>query len=125
MPWGDREVMPGAGQPRDEALRADYKRLIAVRRAHPALWRGVHELVKAEGDVLVYAQRDSAAADIVLVALNRGTAAATASFDVPEGWRGSDARDVWNGETLPLSGRTVEVDLKAKSARILIQPSGG
>ncbi len=42
MPWGNRRVQPGAGKPRDEALRADYKKLIAIRRAHKALSRGVY-----------------------------------------------------------------------------------
>ena len=35
-------ILPGAGKPRDEALRGDYKKLIAMRKAHPALSRGVH-----------------------------------------------------------------------------------
>ena len=41
MPWGDRDDRcPAPGQARDEALRAYYKQLIAIRRAHPALSRG-------------------------------------------------------------------------------------
>ena len=37
-----RAVKPGAGMPRDEALRAFYQKLISIRRAHPALSRGTH-----------------------------------------------------------------------------------
>ena len=41
------------GLPRDEALREDYKRMIAIRRAHPALSRGPHTSLSSEG-VLIH-----------------------------------------------------------------------
>ncbi len=69
MPWGARDLAPGAGLPRDEALRADLASLIALRRDHPDLWRGPLEVLLAEGDLLVL-QRGR-----WLVAVNRGSAA--------------------------------------------------
>ena len=45
-----------------------YRRLLAVRRAHPALTIGEFALLGAEGDVLVYARRHDA--EQLIVALN-------------------------------------------------------
>ncbi|RPI45704.1 MAG: DUF3459 domain-containing protein [Hyphomicrobiaceae bacterium] len=45
-----------------------YRRLLAVRRAHPALTIGEFALLGAEGDVLVYARRHHA--EQLIVALN-------------------------------------------------------
>ncbi len=45
-----------------------YRRLLGVRRAHPALTIGEFALLGAEGDVLVYARRHHA--ERLIVALN-------------------------------------------------------
>ena len=55
MPWGDRDILPGAGKARDDSMRADYTRLIAIRHAHPALSRGSYAGVSSSGDLLVFA----------------------------------------------------------------------
>ena len=47
-----------------------YRRLIALRRARPALTRGAYRPIAAAGDVLAYLRE--AAGDRVLVALNFG-----------------------------------------------------
>ena len=112
MPWGDRKIMPGAGKPRDEALRADYKKMIAIRRAHPAFSRGTHSGLSTDGDLLVFLQRDEASHDAVVVAINRGSAPATAGFDVPAEWGATPARDVWTGPrpvTVEPAGRIAAV----------------
>jgi alpha-amylase len=119
MPWGDRRILPGAGKPRDEALRADYKKMIAIRRAHPAFSRGVHSGLATDGDLLVFLQRDEASHDAVVVAINRGGAAATATFDVPAEWGTAPARDVWNGEPVAAAGGRITVAVAPKSARII------
>jgi alpha-amylase len=120
MPWGERNVLPGEGKARDEALRADYKRLIAIRRAHPALYRGVHEKLVAEGDLLVFAQHDLLSGETVVVALNRGETPLVARFPVPEGWGAGPIRDDWNGVALPLTNGAVETTLGGKTARSLV-----
>jgi alpha-amylase len=86
MPWGDRDVAPGAGQPRDEALRDFYVKLIATRRAHPALSRGAHQALATDGDLYVFARRDAESRDVVVVAANRGSAPASARVATPAEW---------------------------------------
>jgi alpha-amylase len=86
MPWGDRDILPGRGLPRDEALREDYRRLIAVRRAHPALSRGSHAGLVTAGDPYVFVRRDPASGDAVVVAVNRGKERASATFPAPVDW---------------------------------------
>jgi glycosidase len=118
MPWGERRILPGAGKPRDEALRADYKKMIAIRRAHPAFSRGAHSGLATDGDLLVFLQRDEASHDAVVVAINRGSAPATAGFDVPAEWGATPVRDVWNGEAVATSGGKVSAVVAPKSARV-------
>jgi glycosidase len=124
MPWGDRKIQPGAGEPRDEALRADYKKLIAVRRAHKALSRGLHTSLSSDGDLLVFLRHDEASGDAVVVAVNRGTEPAKASFEAPAAWGNAPVRDEWKGEDLPRTGNRIEVNrieitVAPRDARIL------
>ncbi|MFY9821114.1 MAG: alpha-amylase family glycosyl hydrolase, partial [Thermoanaerobaculia bacterium] len=122
MPWGDRHILPGAGQPRDEALRVDYKKLIAIRRAHPAFARGTHTALATDGDLLVFLQAEEgndSHRDAVVVAINRGTAPATASFDAPAVWSDRPVKDAWSGEAVPrtAAGR-IESPVPPHGARI-------
>ncbi len=119
MPWGDRKIQPGAGKPRDEALRADYKKLIAIRRAHKALSRGTHTGLSSDGDLLVFLRRDEASGDAVVVAVNRGTQPAAASFDAPADWGDGAVKDEWSGEDVPRTGGRIEVAVPPRGARIL------
>lgn len=86
MPWGERSLTPGGGLPRDEAMRGWYQQLIGLRRAHPALTRGAHATVSADGDLLVFRREDGASGDSVLVAVNRGEAPATVRLARPVAW---------------------------------------
>src|SRR5690348_10621985 len=101
MPWGDRKILPGAGKPRDAALRADYKKLIAIRRAHKALSLGAHTSLSSDGDLLVFLRRDEASHDAVVVAVNRGTQPATASLEAPAEWGDAPVEDAWKGGEVP------------------------
>lgn len=118
MPWGDRRIRPGAGLPRDDSLRADYRRLISIRRAHPALARGRHIALFSEGDLLVFAQRDSLSGDEVLVAVNRGPTSASATLPAPGGWV-LPVADLWNHTNAPLTDGQLFITVDPKSARIL------
>ena len=112
MPWGTATILPGEGKPRDEALRADYKRLIAIRRAHPALSRGVHEKLVGRGRLLRLPPTDAASDDAVVVAVNRGDEPLGGA--VPGARRSGAAgrsRDAWNGVALPLTTAPVETTL--------------
>jgi alpha-amylase len=119
MPWGSRKILPGAGGPRDEALRNDYKRLIAIRRSHPSLSRGKHEAISTEGDLYVFARRDPASRDTVVVAVNRGAAAATARFPAAAEWEASRPQELWGGGGVRAADGTLEVDVPATAARIV------
>ena len=119
MPWGNMGIQPGLGDERDEGLREYYKRLIAARRAHPALWRGNHEKVLADGDLLIFSRQDpKAESAVVLVGVNRGEAS-EARFARPESWTGDVVRDVLSGETFAVASE-VTVPMPAKSGRILV-----
>ncbi|MEM7586985.1 MAG: alpha-amylase family glycosyl hydrolase [Acidobacteriota bacterium] len=119
MPWGERAVEPGAGDPRDESLRDFYKRLIEIRRAHPALWRGTYEGLAFEQDLLVFARRDpkSDAAPVV-VAINRAADVVEARFETPDGWSGATVRDLLSDETFAV-GDSVAIPVPPRTGRIL------
>ncbi len=122
MPWGERQILPGAGRPRVESLREEYRLLIALRRAHPALSRGVHRGLATAGDLLVYEQADSASGDAIVVAVNRGAAEAGARIGVPPAWRGVPWRDLWNDEAIEAieaGGDSLDLSVPARSARIV------
>ncbi|MCU0291062.1 MAG: alpha-amylase family glycosyl hydrolase [Thermoanaerobaculaceae bacterium] len=119
MPWGGREVLPGAGLDRDEDLRGDYRRLIAIRRAHPALSRGVHAGLVTEKDLLVFRQEDAASSDVVVVAVNRGAEAVTAHFAMPAQWGSCQVRDEWRGREVRRTPDGLELDLPPREASVL------
>jgi alpha-amylase len=120
MPWGEREVPPGAGLPRDEELRDDYRRLTALRRAHPALWRGGHAGVHFDKDLLVFERADPESDDRVMVAVNRAAEPVAERFELPAGWAGRPLRDAWQQEEIAAEGGWLEMEIAARSARILI-----
>jgi len=119
MPWGDRAVEPGAGKARDEALRAYYQRLISLRRAHPALSRGTYTRLYVEGDLLVFRKDDPSTGDSVVVAVNRGEAAAGTVVPAPEGW--TAAVDGLTGEAASLDGEGLNVAAPPLTARVYVR----
>ncbi len=126
MPWGERSIEPGAGDPRDEDLRAFYRRLVKIRRARPALWRGSHQGLAFEEDLYVFARRDPQAADAglgtVVVAVNRGAEEGSAPFELPEGWAGETVRDLLTDETFSIDP-AVGVAVPPRQGRILVVDS--
>lgn len=118
MPWGGRPIAPGAGRERDEALRADYVKLIAIRKAHPALSRGTHTTLSTNGDLLVFSQ-NLAGSDEVIVAVNRGSEPAEAVIPTPGGWAADRITDVWSGEHVPVSTDGLKIQVGARRARII------
>ncbi len=118
MPWGDRGVLPGAGIARDEDLRAHYQRLIAIRRAHPSLWRGERRGLDFGSDHLVFQRHDPASGDHLIVAVNRGAAPAVAAVPSPAGWT-TGAVDLIGGAVQPSDGQVLTITMPARSALIL------
>jgi alpha-amylase len=123
MPWGERAVRPGAGVARDEALRAFYQRLIAVRRGHPALTRGLHRTLSTDGDLLVFLRQDPASGDAVVVAVNRGEAPATARFQRPPDWKACPVAEALGGAVVTgQDGGACSVLVGPRSAAVVIGP---
>lgn len=122
MPWGSRKILPGAGLPRDEGLRSWYKKLIAIRRAHPALSHGTHESVSSDGDLLVFRRRDPASGDAVVVAVNRGAQPATAHFDALAEWGERAVVNELGGAAVARQGGAVEAVVGAHEAAIFASP---
>jgi glycosidase len=121
MPWGERAVKPGAGVARDEALRAFYQRLVAVRRGHVALTRGLHRTLATDGDLLVFLREDPASGDAVVVAVNRGDAPVTARLARPPGWGARKAADALGVSAVTDAGDgAVSVLVGPRGAAVLV-----
>lgn len=118
MPWGDRAVEPGAGDERDEDLRAFYKQLIAARRAYPALWRGVHKGLAFDKDTLAFVKEGQNGDADVVVVVNRGVEPAEVEFAAPTAWSGA-VRDVLTDEIVG-AGEELRVSVGALQGRILV-----
>jgi len=126
MPWGAREILPGKGQPRDESLRALYRRLIGIRRAHPALATGRHESLLAEGDLLIFGRRDAASGEVAVVAINRGGTPAEVAFAAPAEWAGQQVVDLLAGQVVTWqSDGKLAVALPPQSGVILARAAAG
>jgi alpha-amylase len=119
MPWGGKDVLPGKGLPRNEALRADYVKLVAIRKAQPALRRGTHEGLVTTGDGYVFLRRDPESKSAVAVAVNRGSAPVTVTFLAPAEWHGSAPKDLFGGLTFAFTEGFVSIQLPPRSAAIL------
>ncbi|HEX7373404.1 MAG TPA: alpha-amylase family glycosyl hydrolase, partial [Steroidobacteraceae bacterium] len=122
MPWGKRAILPGKGIPRDEDMRAYYRRLIELRRENVALSAGDFKKLSADSDLLVFERNDAATGNAVVVAVNRGQVTITSVVDAPQAW-GATAK-----VTEALTGATVGVDLgriavtvPARTARVYIK----
>jgi alpha-amylase len=119
MPWGNRGVLPGKGVKRDEALRDYYRKLIDVRRNHTALSRGSFRRLSSDGDLLVFERHDVAAGNAVVVAVNRGQAAARVSVDAPTAWRGV-VSEVIQGTAATVDGGRLEIVVPPRQARVFV-----
>lgn len=122
MPWGGRDILPGKGVKRNEALRADYAALIGLRRQHPALARGKHSGLATDGDLYVFAREDEASGDAVVVAVNRGKGQATVPFTAPAAWGDKKVEDLFGGgPALKKDAKTggYQLTVAGRKARIL------
>ena len=103
MAWGkNNEQLPGANLPRDEALRADVKSMLSLRKAHTEIRHADVQTVFAGGDVLVL-QKGS-----VILAVNRGNSGQTMPL-LPDG--------EW---VTVLGSHSDELTLPAKSYRFMV-----
>jgi glycosidase len=98
MPWGERDVLPGQGKPRDEDLRAMVKELLDIRADFPELRSAETDVIWSTKDALVFARGVE-----LVIAVNRGDT----DLKMDEGWTLQFAFDDAPENILP-----------AKSARI-------
>jgi len=127
--YGDEIGLEGEGDPDcrrcfpwdraawDVELRAHYQRLIALRKAQPALQRGALLDLYAEGDLLAFARLLEG--EILLTVLNRGAAARlTLPLDALFVESGT-ATDLLSHESFPVSQSRLALTIPARSARVL------
>jgi len=120
MPWGDRDIRPGKGDARDEAMREYYKTLLQIRRDHPALSRGDYTMISGPKDaILAYIRHDKARGDAVAILVNREDNGMTADFTLPESWKGKPVVDELNGKEVTIAAGRLELAMAPKSVRIL------
>ncbi len=121
MPWGARDILPGKGVARDEAMREFYKRLIAVRAAHPALARGDYTLLTGPQDpALAFARFDAASGDRVLVLANRDDQPLAVDVAAPSGWPARPALDRLSGAAVSVAEGRIRTELPPRSVRIVV-----
>jgi len=114
MPWGDKATMPGAGEKRDEDMRAYYKQLIATRRAHKALSRGEYQELSVEGDLLVFGRKWQD--DLVVVAVNRSSESSQISLHLPAQWKDKALLDALGTGMAQIVGESLELTVPARTA---------
>lgn len=122
MPWGDRDIQPGKGVARDEAMRSFYKQHIALRKQHAALRRGDYQLLMQPQDAaLAFARRDAASGDLVVVLANRDDKPVEADVALPAGWPADakSARDLLGGAAVAADGGRLKLTLPPKTVRFL------
>lgn len=125
MPWGDRDIKPGKGEARDEAMREYYKKLLHIRRHHPALRQGDYTLLSGPADpVLAYVRHDMASGDSVMVLVNRDDKESTADFALTGMWNETLAEDELDHQPVSVSTGRMKLTMAPRSVRILSAGSG-
>ncbi|HET9977606.1 MAG TPA: glycoside hydrolase family 13 protein [Burkholderiaceae bacterium] len=112
-PWEDE-----GGQP-DRALLAAFKKLTALRHAHPILRRG--ELlapVHVDDQVVVHARR--LASQWALTAFNNGAASRPVTVALPAGFPSGALVDALDGRAVAVQGGRVTIDVGALAGRVLL-----
>ena len=94
-------------------------KLVAIRKAQPALRRGTHEGLVTTGDGYAFLRRDPESKSAVAVAVNRGSAPVTVTFLAPAEWHGSAPKDLLGGLTFSFLEGFVSIQLPPRSAAIL------
>jgi glycosidase len=117
-PWPDE-----GGKP-DLALREQFKRLIAMRHAHPVLRRGeLMAPVVVDEHVVVWSRR-LATPDgerWALVAVNNGATVRTVRLPRPAGLPRGPLNDALGGPAVAAEGELIEFEVPALFGRVLLR----
>lgn len=129
---GGKDPLSRASFPWDQAawdtdMRAFFKRVIALRHAHPALRRGDYQTLFAQGHLYVMGRQ--LGGDLVVVAFNTGVEPVSGAIPVaPFLQNGLVLRDEWTGQSLQVDGGLLSLSLAARSGAVLVladAPAGG
>ena len=112
FPWPDQGGVP------DEALRAEVKRLIAIRREHPVLALGALGAPLYQDAHVVVAPR-VLDGEVALIAVNNADAERTVRAPLPAALRGRVYRDALSGRQFT-AGDTVDLTLPAMFGAVLL-----
>lgn len=125
MPWGERDILPGKGDERDEAMREYYKALLHIRHQHPALSRGDYTLLSGPQDaVLAYARYEALSGDKVVVVVNREDRELAADVLLPATWNEKMFSDELHGTTATAADGRIKSTMAPRSVRIFSVSSG-
>jgi len=113
-PWADE-----GGQP-DEALLAEFKRLVQLRQQHPVLRHGsLSAPLHLDAHSIVLLRQDGE--DWALTATNNAASTRTLTLKLPTQLRDKRLRDALNGETLQVSARgELQLEMPALFGRVLV-----
>ena len=125
MPWGDKDIRPGGGVPRDESLRDFYKNLLRIRQQHVSLSRGSFTLLSGPQDSTVaYLRSDPESGDSIVVMVNRDETAVPVDYPAPESWKEKVVLDQLSGEQLNMVNGRLQLNVAPKSVRIFSMNPG-
>jgi glycosidase len=130
-PWTDQPGDPGIYGPPDQNLIAFYTKLAHLRKQHTALTSG-NFVMLLTGDTQeppaapnIYAYARVQGRDVVLVALNNGSAQNTPTISVSAYFAdGTQLQDALTGATHRVSAGSVSFNLNPRSGAVLIPASG-
>ncbi|MBU1426202.1 MAG: alpha-glucosidase C-terminal domain-containing protein [Gammaproteobacteria bacterium] len=125
MPWGERDILPGKGLARDEAMRDFYKKLLHIRHRHSALTRGDYTLLTGPKDaVLAFLRQDEQYNDSVMVLVNREDKVSEADFVAPDNWNRQPVMDDLTNIAVTTSAGHIRLTMAPRSVRIFSVSSG-
>jgi cyclomaltodextrinase len=112
-PWADL-----GGKP-DNALLADYKKLIKLRNENPVLRHGsIDAPAYLDEHVIVLPRREGDR--VAFVAMNNDATAHAATIEMPEALAGATFTDALGGVSVQAHGRTLALDVPATFGSVLL-----
>jgi neopullulanase len=114
FPWHKPETW-------DTDLRREFQRLIALRRASPALRRGSYKVLHAEGETFAHARQFGD--DLCIVILNAGRATTRIELNVSDLVAGGTVlEEVWTRQAIRVEEGRVRIDVPARESMVLAHP---
>ncbi len=114
FPWNKPETW-------DNDLLHEFQRMIALRKARPALRLGDFSVLLAENDVCVFAR--TLDTETVVVAFNVSKSARRCDIPLPHAIDGTRFETVWTHETQAVTnGKLMAVEIPPRSGKVLATP---